>query len=73
MQKTKHKIEVISPLGKVIFSEVYGIVKDPFGILIQLLTSFHDKNKSRPSVLWVVLTKKIPPTLKRDRGLYNLN
>ncbi|EQB87712.1 PhnB protein [Clostridium punense] len=31
-QRTK----VISPLGKVIFSESYGIVKDPFGMLIQL-------------------------------------
>jgi len=30
------RTEVISPLGKVIFSEAYGIVKDPFGILIQL-------------------------------------
>lgn len=60
MQKTKHKIEFISPLGKGIFSKAYGIVKDPFGILIQLLTSFHDKYKSRPSVLWVILTKKYP-------------
>ncbi len=30
------RTEVINPLGKVIFSEAYGIVKDPFGILIQL-------------------------------------
>lgn len=31
-QRTK----VISPLGKVVFSEAYGIVRDPFGMLIQL-------------------------------------
>lgn len=31
-----HRTEVISPLGKVVFSEAYGIVKDPFGMLIQL-------------------------------------
>jgi len=28
--------EVITPLGKIVFSEAYGIVKDPFGVLIQL-------------------------------------
>jgi PhnB protein len=28
--------EVITPLGKNVFSQAYGIVKDPFGILIQL-------------------------------------
>lgn len=27
---------VIAPLGQIIFSEAYGIVKDPFGIIIQL-------------------------------------
>lgn len=31
-----NRTEVISPLGKVVFSEAYGIVKDPFGMLIQL-------------------------------------
>ncbi|MDV4151322.1 VOC family protein [Clostridium sp. AL.422] len=31
------RTEVISPLGKVIFSEAYGIVRDPFGILMQLM------------------------------------
>lgn len=30
------RTEVITPLGKVVFSEAYGVVKDPFGILIQL-------------------------------------
>lgn len=30
------RTEVISPLGKVVFSEAYGIVRDPFGMLIQL-------------------------------------
>lgn len=30
------RTEVIAPLGKIIFSEAYGIVKDPFGIIIQL-------------------------------------
>lgn len=27
---------VIRPMGKIVFSEAYGIVRDPFGILIQL-------------------------------------
>ena len=31
-----NRTEVISPLGRVVFSEAYGIVKDPFGMLIQL-------------------------------------
>lgn len=30
------RTEVITPLGKIVFSEAYGIVKDPFGVLIQL-------------------------------------
>jgi PhnB protein len=30
------RTEVIAPLGKVVFSEAYGILKDPFGVLIQL-------------------------------------
>ncbi|WP_214630428.1 VOC family protein [Paenibacillus agaridevorans] len=30
------RTEVITPLGPVVFSEAYGIVRDPFGILIQL-------------------------------------
>lgn len=30
------RTEVIRPLGKLVFSEAYGIVKDPFGVLIQL-------------------------------------
>jgi PhnB protein len=30
------RTEVISPLGKIVFSEAYGILKDPFGIIIQL-------------------------------------
>lgn len=31
-----NRTEVISPLGRVVFSEAYGIVRDPFGMLIQL-------------------------------------
>lgn len=30
------RTEIIIPLGKIIFSEAYGIVKDPFGVIIQL-------------------------------------
>lgn len=30
------RTQVITQLGEVIFSEAYGIVKDPFGIIIQL-------------------------------------
>lgn len=30
------RTEVITPLSKIVFSEAYGIVKDPFGVLIQL-------------------------------------
>lgn len=30
------RTEVITPLGRIIFSEAYGIVKDPFGVIIQL-------------------------------------
>jgi len=30
------RTEVITSLGKIVFSEAYGIVKDPFGVLIQL-------------------------------------
>jgi len=30
------RTEVITPLAKNVFSEAYGIVKDPFGVLIQL-------------------------------------
>ena len=30
------RTEVIAPLGNIVFSEAYGIVKDPFGVLIQL-------------------------------------
>lgn len=30
------RTEVIRPLGHIVFSEAYGILKDPFGILIQL-------------------------------------
>lgn len=30
------RTEIITPLGKIIFSEAYGIVKDPFGVIIQL-------------------------------------
>lgn len=30
------RTEVITPLGKIVFSEAYGIVRDPFGIIIQL-------------------------------------
>lgn len=30
------RTEVIRPLGNIVFSEAYGIVKDPFGVLIQL-------------------------------------
>lgn len=29
------RTEVITPLGKNFFSEAYGIVKDPFGVIIQ--------------------------------------
>lgn len=31
------RTEVIRPLGEIVFSEAYGIVQDPFGILIQLM------------------------------------
>jgi PhnB protein len=30
------RTEVVAPLGRVVFSEAYAIVKDPFGVLIQL-------------------------------------
>lgn len=30
------RTDVIRPLGKLVFSKAYGIVKDPFGVLIQL-------------------------------------
>lgn len=30
------RTEVITPLDKNVFSEAYSIVKDPFGVLIQL-------------------------------------
>lgn len=28
--------KVVRPLGKIVFSEAYGIIQDPFGVLIQL-------------------------------------
>lgn len=30
------RTEVIRPLGNIVFSEAYGILKDPFGVLLQL-------------------------------------
>lgn len=30
------RTEVIRPLGDIVFSEAYGILKDPFGVLLQL-------------------------------------
>jgi PhnB protein len=38
------RTEVIRPLGKIVFSEAYGILKDPFGVLIQLT---YDKRLGR--------------------------
>lgn len=34
---TDEKVKIILPLGKIIFSEAYGIIEDPFGIQIQLM------------------------------------
>jgi PhnB protein len=30
------RTEVVVPLGNIVFSEAYGVIKDPFGILVQL-------------------------------------
>ena len=34
---TDERVRIIVPLGKIIFSEAYGIIEDPFGIQIQLM------------------------------------
>jgi PhnB protein len=31
------RVKIITPLGKNVFSEAYGIIEDPFGIQIQLM------------------------------------
>lgn len=31
------RTEIIMPLGKIVFSETYGVVRDPFGVCIQLM------------------------------------
>jgi PhnB protein len=30
------RTEIVRPLGNIVFSEAYGIIKDPFGVLMQL-------------------------------------
>ncbi|CAH1201197.1 VOC family protein [Paenibacillus sp. JJ-223] len=38
------RTEVITPLGPIVFSEAYGIVRDPFGVYMQLM---YDKRLAR--------------------------